>query len=395
MCGGSATHASLILHTGSQEPTASPAAAGQPVGRYAASQMSSGLSAFGKDRAAFVVHDDHEREVELKRAFMGASLITPYSRFFVRNHLDPPQVDDPETFTIVIEGVASPGAVTVADLMRMPRVVTPAVLQCAGNGRGYSPNRPPGSPWQVGAAGLGFWGGVLLSEVTARLGGPAPGTRFLTATGSEPVPPERRVERSIPIGKAMRDVLLAVELNGEPLPLAHGGPVRLIVPGYFAINSVNYPGRLAFTAEETDAPIMAHDYRVTPVDAGAVRPSDPPCWAMPVKSWITAPLGDRPLRAGPVTVVGVAFAGEQPIQRVEVTTDGGESWDDAALIGPDLGPAAWRQFSYTFEAAPGPHVLASRATDAAGVAQPEHLTPNLKGYQANGWREPAVTITVA
>jgi DMSO/TMAO reductase YedYZ molybdopterin-dependent catalytic subunit len=349
----------------------------------------------GKDNAAFIFHDGDAFQVELKRAFIDASLVTPYPRFFVRNHLVPPPVHNPDAFTIAIEGVTTPGLITVAELKRMPRVVSPAVLQCAGNGRGYFPNNPSGAPWKLGAAGLGVWGGVLLSEVAARFGGPADGMNFLTATGSEKTVPESRVERSIPIEKAMRDVLLAFELHGQPLPVAHGGPVRLIVPGYYAINSVKYPSRVAFTAEQSSAPIMATDYRIAPVDAEGGDPSEPTCWAMNVKSWITAPLGDSQLSPGRMTVVGVTFAGENLIQRVEVTTDGGLSWNDAALVGPDLGSAAWRQFSYMFDAAPGSYTLASRATDTVGNAQPEEVVPNLKGYQANGWREPAVTIQVA
>ncbi|MGH8906243.1 MAG: sulfite oxidase [Egibacteraceae bacterium] len=349
----------------------------------------------GKDAAAFVVHDADVPQTELKRAFMGASLVTPYPLFFVRNHLVAPPPHDGDAFTIVIGGVARPDQITVAQLKRMPRVVSAAVLQCAGNGRAYFPNEQSGAPWRLGAAGLGLWGGVLLSEVAARFGGPAPGMRFLTATGSEQTAPQRRVERSIPIEKAMRDVLLAFELNGQPLPAVHGGPVRLIVPGYYAINSVKYPRRVAFTAEESSAPIMAADYRISPVDAEAGDRSEPTCWAMNVKSWVTKPSGDNGLSPGIMTVAGVAFAGENAVQRVEVTTDGGASWRDASLVGPDLGPAAWRRFSYTFDAASGHYTLASRATDTAGNVQPECLTPNLKGYQANGWREPAVTIQVA
>jgi sulfite dehydrogenase len=353
------------------------------------------LSRAEKDDDAFIVHDEGIVQAELKRPFIGASLVTPYRLFFVRNHLEPPSLDGHDTFTITIEGVARPGTITLAELKRMPRVVCPAVLQCAGNGRAYFPNEQSGALWRLGAAGLGLWGGVLLSEVAARFGGPAPGMRFLTVTGSEQVAAERRVERSIPISKALRDVLLAFELGGQPLPVAHGGPVRLVVPGYYAVNSVKYPSRVAFTTEESDAPIMATDYRICPVDAERGNPSHPTCWTMNVKSWITAPLEDRRLGPGPVTVTGVALAGEHAIERVEVTTDGGASWNDAALVGPDLGSAAWRQFSFTFHAARGRrYILASRAADSAGNVQPEHLLPNLKGYQANGWREPAITMRI-
>jgi DMSO/TMAO reductase YedYZ molybdopterin-dependent catalytic subunit len=224
----------------------------------------------------------------------------------------------------------------------MSRVEILAVLQCAGNGRGYFPDRPPGAPWEVGAAGLGF--AAMFFSAKLRRGLAAPYGYFLSRNvlaydhriGEDRA--ESRVERSILISKAMRDVLLTFELNGQPLPVAHGGPVRLIVPGYFAINSIKYPSRVAVTAEESSAPIMATDYRLFSVDAEAGDLSQPTCWAMNAKSWITTPLGDRKLSLGLTTIMGLALAGENAIQRVEVMTGGGASWNDAALVGPDLGP---------------------------------------------------------
>jgi len=355
-----------------------------------------GLPAFikGKDESAFIVHEPVEPEAELKRFRMGASLITPYELFYLRNNLVPRGVASRSDYRLRVEGVRRPGRLSLADLERLPRVVVPALLQCAGNGRAFHPHNPDGSPWQVGAAGLGFWGGVLVREVAKLVGGPLDSARFLTTRGSEDSANIDRVERSIPRGKALRDCLLALELNGAPIPLAQGGPVRLIVPGYYAINSVKYPRSLAFTARESQAPIMTEKYRIAPVGQ-AQRPSQPTCWAMNVKSWTTSPLTRDRVSAGPVEVLGVAFAGEDVVRRVEVTTDGGATWSNAELIGPDLGTAAWRQFRFRFRAQSGKeYTIASRATAANGASQPEQTRPNEGGYKSNGWREPAVRLRV-
>lgn len=115
---------------------------------------------------------------------------------------------------------------------------------------------------------------------------------------------------------------------------------------------------------------------------------------MPPKSWITVPLGDVSLKAGRLRVIGVAHGGNEGLASVEVTTDGGRTWREAGLFGPDLGRFAWRTFAFELDAAPGQYVLASRATDARGVVQPEHHVPNQRGYANNSWRDPAVMIQV-
>ena len=134
------------------------------------------------------------------------------------------------------------------------------VLQCSGNGRGLFPNKPSGTAWKVGAAGCVVWSGVPVRTVIEALGGKLDGTSYMTSTGGEKIPegldPKSvMVERSVPAA-AMTDALLAWELNGVPIPLAHGGPLRLIVPGYAGVNNIKYIKRLAFTAEQTDAAIQ-------------------------------------------------------------------------------------------------------------------------------------------
>jgi sulfite oxidase len=154
---------------------------------------------------------------------------------------------------------------------------------------------------------------------------------------------------------------------------------------------VKYVKRVALTEAESDAAIQTTRYRLYPV-GGEVQADTPSVWAMPVKSWVTAPIAD--VAAGLHQIGGVALGGMNPVAKVEVSTDGGGSWQEAALVGPDLGRFAWRAFVLPVELAAGSYTLTSRATDSEGNVQPEAPEPNNSGYNHNGWRAHAVTVTV-
>lgn len=370
-------------------PAAAPAAA-KPLPAYAS----------WKDANAVIVHSGNT--IETKRSAFGSSVITPSEQLYVRNNLPPPDaavLADRDAWPIAIEGVKSPRVLTLRDLKALGIESVTTVLQCSGNGRGYFPSKPSGTPWTVGAAGCVVWTGVPLRAVAQALGGVAEGMRFITGTGGEKLPegvdPKSVVvERSVPVA-ALADAMLAWEMNGAPLSLAHGGPLRLVVPGYQGVNNVKYVKRLAFTAAETDAKIMSHRYRVTPPGAKG-DPSQPSVLEMNVKSWVNSPGTDgMPVKAGRAQIVGVAFAGAQPVKRVEVSIDGGKTWREAAFFGPDLGKFAWRQFALAVDLPVGTHVIASRATDMAGNVQPRERVENVGGYNNNSWADHAVTVTVA
>jgi DMSO/TMAO reductase YedYZ molybdopterin-dependent catalytic subunit len=211
-----------------------------------------------KQADALIIHSP--TTIETKRSAFGASLITPSDRLFIRNNLAAPDVSivaNPDAWSIAIEGVKQPRTLTVAELKTLGLDALPMVLQCSGNGRGLFDQKASGTQWRVGAAGLVIWGGVPLRAVAEALGGVAPGMRFVTGTGGETIPagvdPKSViVERSVPIS-VLDDAMLAWEMNGEPVPHAHGGPLRLIIPGYSGVNNVKYVKRLAFTRDETDA----------------------------------------------------------------------------------------------------------------------------------------------
>lgn len=350
-----------------------------------------------KTPEALIVHSANT--LETRRDMLGSSVITATDRLFVRNNLPAPDasiVADREAWSVAFTGVRQPRSMSLAELKSLGVTTVASVLQCSGNGRAFFPHGASGTPWAVGAAGCVFWSGVPLQTVVEALGGVAEGMRFITGTGGETLPPgidpkTLVVERSVPL-RALEQALLAWELNGEPLALAHGGPLRLVIPGYFGVNNIKYLKQLAFTAEETTANIQSSGYRVRPVGVKGA-PEQPSMWEMPVKSWITQPLAQA--RAGRVLIQGVAFGGARPVKSVEVSLDGGQSWRPAPFIGPDLGTHAWRPFVLAVELKPGSYSLASRATDVDGNVQPRERVDNERGYGHNGWEDHGVKLTVA
>lgn len=352
-----------------------------------------------KDPSAMIVHTSST--LETKRSAFGTSVITPSNQLYVRNNLPAPDasiVENRDAWEVMVEGVQSPRKLTLKELKAMDLETTAMVLQCSGNGRGLFPSKPSGTQWQIGAAGCVIWSGVPVRAVAEALGGVANGMIYMTGTGGEKLPegidPKSvMVERSVPVA-AMADALLAWEMNGEPIPLAHGGPLRLIVPGYAGVNSIKYIKRLAFTAEQTDAQIQKKGYRLTPPGEKG-DPSQPSVWEMNVKSWINSPSTEAgPVAAGTVQIKGVAFGGVNAVKGVEVSVDGGKTWKAARFVGPDMGRYAWRQFVLSVKLPPGTHLIASRAMDSQGNAQPEQRMENTGGYNNNSWRDHALQITV-
>ncbi len=354
-----------------------------------------------KEAGSVIVHSS--TTLETRRGAFGTSVITPTDQLYIRNNLPAPDaaiVANRDAWELNVAGVKNPRKLTVGELKTLGLETVAMVLQCSGNGRGFFPSKPSGTPWTVGAAGCVVWSGVPVRAVAEALGGVADGMRFMTGTGGEKLPegidPKSIVvERSVPAA-AMQDALLAWEMNGAPIPLAHGGPLRLIVPGYTGVNNIKYIQQLAFTAQESDAKIMSHGYRMTP-PGGKGDPSQPSVQEMGVKSWINGPLPeDGQIAAGkPTQIHGVAFGGLHAVKGVEVSVDGGKTWQAARFVGPDLGKYAWRQFVLQARLPAGTHTLASRATDTAGNVQPETRSENQSGYNNASWADHAVKVTVA
>lgn len=350
-----------------------------------------------KDPQALIAHS--ATTLETKRGRVGTSGITPNHELFVRNNLPAPEetiTKDRDGWEVSIQGVKHPRTLAVAELKTLGVETVATVLQCSGNGRAFFDHKASGTQWEVGAAGNVLWSGVPLRAVVDALGGLANGVNFITSTGGEVLPegldPKTLiVERSVPLA-AQKHALLAWEMNGEPIPLAHGGPLRLVVPGYYGVNNIKYVKQVAFTEKQTDAAIQTSGYRMRPVgEKGA--PSQQSMWEMSVKSWVTNPLRDMGI--GRAQISGVAFGGARALAGVEVSIDGGQTWRKARLVGPDMGQFAWRTFVLDTDLPAGTHSIASRATDSEGNVQPEHFPENERGYGHNGWRRHAVQVTAA
>ena len=340
-------------------------------------------------------------QVETARSRIGVSHVTPTGEVFVCQHHALPRFQG-DGWSIAVKGVADPREVDLGEILRLPAIEITTVLQCAGNGRAFFDHEMQddrGPDWVVGASSNVSWVGARLADLLDLLGGPASSRAcYLTASGGEPLPgrkdpSEEIVERSIPLDKAYKDCILAWKMNGDPLPLEHGGPLRLVVPGYYGVNNVKWVSRIKVSDEESTARVQRSAYRVRPV--GQVgEPDQPTMWEMDVKSFVTRPVGSAPINSGRVRIEGVAFCGEKAVTEVEVTVDGGTSWHPAEFIDPIVSPYAWRRFALESDLRAGEHVIGSRATDSAGRVQPPQFEPNERGYGNNAWTDHAVRVEV-
>jgi sulfite oxidase len=330
--------------------------------------------------------------------------VTPERLFFIRTHGPVPEVD-PEQYRLSVDGmVREPLELSLRDLQeRFTKQTIMATLQCAGNRRlelmEIAPI-PGETPWDAGTISNGVWGGVPLREVLLAAG-ISVGARHLAFLGIEDV--IRHGEQvgfggSIPLEKGMSpEVLLAYEMNGEPLTPAHGYPLRVVTPGYIGARSVKWLARILVQAEPSENYFQAHAYKLFPPDVDAESAD----WAaglmlgeLSVNAVICRPMAGAVLNAGPVLVEGYAMAGgTRTIQRVDVTADGGKSWVSAELLGEPK-PGVWRFWQAEVNLPEGQHELAARAWDSSANTQPEAAGPlwNFKGYMNNAWHR--VTIRV-
>jgi len=348
-----------------------------------------------KNRDALIVHS--KKGIETHRSAIGESLITPNRNIYIRNNMptmSDTQIGDRNNWKVSIKGVKNPKTFSLAQLKKLGHTTMATILQCSGNGRGFFAHEVKGSQWKTGAAACVVWTGVPMKVVVDACGGVDSDAVFMTSAGidHEPTgldPKKAKVERSVP-KKVYKDAMLAWEMNGVSLPNAHGGPLRMVTPGYFGINNVKHLGQVAFTKTESTVKYMKSSYRISPI--GKKGSQYPSCWEMPVKSWITRPTDETgTVKAGNVQIVGVAMGGTKKVRSVKVSIDGGQSWKKAKFVGPDLGKYAWRQFVFEANLAPGSYNLASKAS-GGGKTQPELRYENRRGYAHNGWKDHSVNI---
>ena len=326
---------------------------------------------------------DFETPVELLDSF-----ITPNEAFYVRGHMTAPAADA-GAWQLQVDGeVKTPRTLSVADVRGLPAVSVTATLECAGNGRAFFDPPVAGIQWRKGAVGTSRFTGARLRDVIAAAGGPAAATHVWMAGADRPLGTQPPFVRQVPWAKAIdADTLVAYEMDGQPLPLLHGAPLRVIVPGWEGAYSVKWLQRLTVASKESDSFWVASAYRYPTrrvLPGAAVAAADQaPLTGLAVKSLITRPLDGAAVAPGTVRIAGFAWAGESRIARVDVSTDGGASWAAARLTGP-VHKYAWRRFE--FDAVlrqPEVHTILSRATDDRGATQPVVPRWNPSGYLWN------------
>ena len=347
-----------------------------------------------KKRSALIVHSD--KGMETHRDAIGNSVITPLRHVYIRNNMptmSDAQIGNRDSWKLKVEGVKNPKTYTRAQLKQLAQKTEATILQCSGNGRGFFDHKPRGSQWETGAAACLIWTGCPVTAIIKDCGGIAKGAKFMTSTGGDMPkildPKKALVERSVPL-KAHKDSFVAWEVNGVDIPNSHGGPLRMITPGYFGINNVKNIEKLSFTEKESQVKYMKSSYRISPI--GKKGSQYPSCWEMPVKSWIVSPLTKA--KSGNLVVSGVAFGGTRSVSGVKVSIDGGKSWKKAKFTGPDMGKYAWRRFVLETKVKPGNYKIVSKAS-AGGKSQPKLRMENRRGYAHNGWLDHGVDITVS
>jgi DMSO/TMAO reductase YedYZ molybdopterin-dependent catalytic subunit len=310
-----------------------------------------------------------------------AADVTPTDMHYVRSNFDIPAHDG--VFTIGGQ-VSNPMAVTLDDLRSMRAIERTVTLECAGNGRLAQTPLPVGEPWGKNAVSTARWTGALLHEVLA----PAqatPAAVNVVFEGADHGPYDRYQDisfgRSLALAHAAdpaAEILIAYEMNGEPLRPEHGAPFRLIVPHWYGMASVKWLKRIEFSADAYDGEFQTGHYMY---DWGDQRRE--PVTSIRVRARITDPAPRSKMPAGSHTISGKAWTGTGPVTSVEVSVAGGNDWHRASLD-PPANPGQWQNWSFDWHPTRiGRHALRARATDAAGNVQPDVPPWNRLGYGNN------------
>jgi DMSO/TMAO reductase YedYZ molybdopterin-dependent catalytic subunit len=316
--------------------------------------------------------------------------ITPVESFYVRTHFPIPSIER-DAWWLHVEGeVEHPFTINYEELLDLESVTTPATLECAGNNRNLLEPKVKGVQWGLGAVGTANWTGVPLSILLDRAGVKRNACEVILEGSDHGVlddpkspPGELTFARSVPLKKAQEDVLLAYKMNGEDLPPENGFPVRAIVPGWYAMASVKWLKRVIVTDQAFGGYYQTIDYAYWKRWEQVAERA--PLAELQVKAQIARPTAGEiiPANSG-VRVNGAAWASEVAIAKVELSTDGGATWNDVKLLGEPR-PNAWRlwEFNWQTPSAPGMRSLVVRATDSLGRTQPVQHDPDRGTYMIN------------
>jgi DMSO/TMAO reductase YedYZ molybdopterin-dependent catalytic subunit len=332
-----------------------------------------------------------ERPLNLEMPFENlGGFLTPTESFYVRTHFPIPSIDR-DAWWLRVEGdVENPFAINYEELITLESRTIPATLECAGNNRNFLEPKVKGVQWGLGAVGTAEWTGVPLSILLDRAGVKANACHVILegADGGmleDPKSPPGALKfaRSITLEKARADVLLAYKMNGSDLPPQHGFPVRAIVPGWYAMASIKWLQRIIVTDQPFTGYYQTIDYAYWKRRAEVAELT--PLTEMQIKAQIAKPAQGETVPANSsVRVHGAAWTSDGEITKVELSTDGGSTWNDTNLLG-QAKPNAWQlwEFNWQTTAAAGKQTLVARATDSLGRTQPTHRDPDRGTYMIN------------
>jgi sulfane dehydrogenase subunit SoxC len=323
--------------------------------------------------------------------------LTPVGLHYLLTHYDIPAVD-PASWRLHLGGhVERDLSLTLDELKARPQVRLPVTMECAGNGRATLSPRPVSQPWLLEAVGTAEWGGTALRPLLEEAG-ILDGAVDVLFTGLDrglEADVEQSYERSLSTADALRDeMLLAWEINRVPLPPQHGFPLRLVVPGWYGMASVKWLGRITVLDHPYDGYQQRWSYRLRQTED---EEGEPLMRIRPRALMVPPGVPDfmsrrRIVDVGPCVLEGRAWSGGERIDAVEVSTDGGSTWESAELAEPP-GPFAWAAWRFEWDArTPGESTLCCRARNVAGLGQPLEPGWNLGGYANNAVQRVPVTI---
>lgn len=353
-------------------------------------------------KGEMIVQRIHPPLLETPIEVFDGDVFTPNDRFFVRWHwADMPSAVDVGSFRLAVHGrVRKPLSISLAQILRMPRIELAAVNQCSGNSRGLFEPRVPGAQWAHGAMGNARWLGVRLCDVLDQAGVlPDAAVVRLTGLDSATVEGAPRFEKALAIDHARDgEVMIAFAMNGEQLPLLNGFPLRLVVPGWYSTYWIKMLSDIEVLAAPDDRYWMAKAYKIPATPGADIAPGTKDFPTIPIslmnpRSFITNLREGQvvPLTAA-IPVGGIAMGGDRGVAKVELSSDGGQSWR-AADLGPDHGRYSFRRWDAQMPvAAPGKLTLMVRCTNDAGEVQPMKPIWNPSGFMRNNVE--AVTVEV-
>jgi len=344
--------------------------------------------------AGMVMHRAHPLNCETSIPALVGGVVMPNARFYMRNNFRMPNLDA-ATFRLAIGGLVERSqSFTIRDLQNMRSKTQVVTLECAGNGRALFDRPTEGEKWGLGAVSTAEWTGVPLVEILDRAGA-RPDVKDVLFRGADGGTVEGRseslrFERSLRIDDARdSDVLLAYAMNGEPLPVEHGYPLRLIVPRWYAVASVKWLTGIELIDRTFTGHYQGDKYRYEWERDGQVVSE--PVTLQRVRALITEPSPDTEVGAGELAIRGVAWSGAAPIARIDVSVNGGD-WQEARLVS-ERNRYSWQWWELMTRVEKSQDlVLRARATDLAGRIQPERAEWNRLGYGNNAIQEVPIRV---